>query len=223
MLRANLSLWVFLPFLFLACSTSKRITNLEHIPPTEQDHPGLGRDKPAEPGSRKVVFHAVIDISVNSYDALNRHLTKIAGDYKGYAVTLGNKRSVLRVEARFLEDVLKSIAQTGKIKSQVLTGNDVTGEYKDDEIRLENANKARDRYLELLAKAENVEAALQVEKELERLNTKIDLLKGRIERLGHLVAYSTIEVNIKEKRKMGILGYIGLGVFKAVKWLLVRD
>ena len=76
--------------------------------------------------------------------------------------------------------------------------------------------KSRERYLELLAKAESVEAVLKVEKELEQ-NTEIDLLKSRVERFDHLVIYPTIEVNIKERCKKGILGYIGLGVFKAVK------
>ncbi len=52
-----------------------------------------------------------------------------------------NKRSALRVEAMFLPDALQSIAQAVKIKSKVLTGKDVTGEYKDYEIRLENGRK----------------------------------------------------------------------------------
>ena len=46
----------------------------------------------------------------------------------------------------------------------------------DLEIRLENAEKARNRYLELLDKAETVGEVLSVEKELERLNEKIDLI-----------------------------------------------
>ena len=41
----------------------------------------------------------------------------------------------------FLPDALQSIAQAVKIKSKVLTGKDVTGEYKDYEIRLENGRK----------------------------------------------------------------------------------
>lgn len=62
-------------------------------------------------------------------------------EYKGYVVTMENKRSALRVEAMFLPDALQSIAQAVKIKSKVLTGKDVTGEYKDYEIRLENGRK----------------------------------------------------------------------------------
>ena len=58
--------------------------------------------------------------------------------------------------------------------------------------------KSRERYLELLAKVESVVAALKVEKELEQI-LKIDLLKSKVEHFEHLVIYSAIEVNIKER------------------------
>ena len=74
-----------------------------------------------------------------------------------------------------------------------------------------------------MEEAENVEAALKVEKELERLNEKIDLLKGKINRIDHLSEYSTISINYEQHKKPGILGYIGLGLYKGVKWLFVRN
>jgi hypothetical protein len=83
--------------------------------------------------------------------------------------------------------------------------------------------KARERYLELLEKAENVQAALMVEKELERLNGEIDMLKGKINRLEHITEYSSITVYIKEKVKPGIIGYVFVGLYKGDKWLFVRN
>jgi hypothetical protein len=88
---------------------------------------------------------------------------------------------------------------------------------------LDNSEKARTRYLALLAKAEDVQAALLVEKELERLNGTIELMKGKMNRMEHLVDYSTITIYISEKKKPGVIGYIGIGIFKAVKWLFVRN
>jgi hypothetical protein len=99
----------------------------------------------------------------------------------------------------------------------------VTDQYADFSIRLENAEKARMRYLELLEKAENVQSALLVEKELERLNETIELLKGQMNRIDHLAAYSTITVYLTEKKKPGVLGYIGIGLYKSVKGLFVRN
>lgn len=99
----------------------------------------------------------------------------------------------------------------------------MTEDYLDFKIRLENAEKSRERYLELLSQAENVEAALKVEKELERLNASIDILKGKMNRIDHLSEFSTITVNLKEKKKPGPLGYIGIGLYRSVMWLFVRN
>jgi hypothetical protein len=74
----------------------------------------------------------------------------------------------------------------------------------------------------LLNRAQTVDEILKVEKELERLNTELDLLQGKIDRLDHLVDYATIEVNYEKGKKPGVIGYVIGGVFKAVNWLFVR-
>jgi hypothetical protein len=48
-------------------------------------------------------------------------------------------------------------------------------------------------------------------------------MKGQMNRIDHLSTYSTITVYLKEKKKPGVIGYIGIGVYKAVKWLFVRN
>ncbi|MBU1718111.1 MAG: DUF4349 domain-containing protein, partial [Bacteroidetes bacterium] len=92
---------------------------------------------------------------------------------------------------------------------------------QDLNIRLENAEKARNRYLELLKLAATVEETLKVEKELERLNTEIDLLKGKLNRYSHLVDFSTIDVYVKQRKQPGPLGYIIKYLYKGVKFLFV--
>jgi hypothetical protein len=55
------------------------------------------------------------------------------------------------------------------------------------------------------------------------LNGEIELMKGKMNRIDHLVAYSTISVYFSEKKKPGLIGYVGIGLWKAVKWLFVRN
>lgn len=50
----------------------------------------------------------------------------------------------------------------------------------------------------------------------------IDLLKGKTNRIDQLDAFATITVNLKERKKPGVLGYIGLGLYHSVKGLFVR-
>jgi len=172
---------------------------------------------------RKIISSAYLTLAVEQPDSANQALAQIAEKYQGYASQLGTYRSVIRVNSQQLESALIEVRALGKVRSQRLGSEDVTDQYLDYQIRLENAQQARDRYLELLAKAENVEAALKVEKELERLNETIDLLKGKINRVDHLATFATITVDLHERKKPGPIGYIGMGLFYVVKWLFVRN
>lgn len=172
---------------------------------------------------RKVMFNAYLTLTVKCPDTANVYIEQIAKKYNGYVNQIGTYSSTIRVESDKLNDALKEIEALGRVDRKSISGQDVTDEYLDYEIRLENAQKARERYLELLEKAENVEAALKVEKELERLNETIDLLTGKMNRIDHLVQYSTITISLNEKKKPGVLGYVGMGLYYSVKWLFVRN
>jgi TolA-binding protein len=89
-------------------------------------------------------------------------------------------------------------------------------------MRVENAQKARKRYLELLEQATKVSDILAIEKELERLNGKIERLQGQINSFDKQVQYSSISIYFTEKVKPGPVGYIFVGLYKAVKFLFVR-
>jgi hypothetical protein len=172
---------------------------------------------------RKVLFSAQLTMTVVHVDTANIELQAIASKYNGYVSQLGSQRTIIRVEGKHLNHAIDDISKLGKIQSKNITGQDVTDEYLDYGIRLENAEKSRARYLELLEKAENVEAALKVEKELERLNETIDILKGKMNQIEHLAEYSTITIHLRERTKPGILGYVGIGLYHTVKWLFVRN
>lgn len=178
---------------------------------------------PVKEMKRKVVFSGYMTLLVKRPDSTSAQLQRIAKEFDGYVSETGTNRVVLRVKSDHFNSAMKAIEPLGKVDYRRVNGQDVTDDYLDMKIRLENAEHARNRYLELLAKAENVEAALKVEKELERLNGTIDQLKGKMARLDHLEMYSTITVTIKEKVKPGLLGYIGMGLWKSFKWLFVRN
>ena len=172
---------------------------------------------------QKIIYTSSVHLIVRYPDSASVELGKIAKKYRGYLNENGTTKAILRVRSNSLDSALIDIEELGNVESKTIQGKDVSEEYADYAIRLENAEKARSRYLELLAKAETVEAALLVEKELERLNGSIELMKGKMHRIDHLVEYSTITVYLKEKKKPGIIGYIAVGAYKGVKWLFVRN
>lgn len=170
-----------------------------------------------------VIYEADIHLDVKTPDSTTRSIQEIAKIFDGYVLESGSDETIIRVPAASFESAIDQISKLGKVIYASRKGQDVSQFYHDSEIRLDNALKARERYLELLSKAENVTAALLVEKELERLNNEIESTKAQMNNLEHRSKYSTISVRVREKVKPGILGYIGIGLYKSVKWLFVRN
>lgn len=172
---------------------------------------------------RMVQYSAWIDLTVEDPESANLELSNIAKQFEGYVNNIGTYKTIIRVKSDLLDQAIIAISNIGEIESKSISGIDVTEEYADYEIRLDNAQKARQRYLMLMQQAENVEAALKVEKELERLNETIERIKGRMQRMEHLTVYSTISISLSEELQPGILGYIFMGMYYGVKWLFVID
>lgn len=179
-------------------------------------------DKESGAQGRMVQQSAALEMRVKEPDSTNARLLNIAKHYEGYVVMLGDRRSTIRVQSASLSKAVDEVADLGKVRSKSFKGEDVTEQYVDVELRLDNARKARDRYLDLLKQAENVQAALAVEKELERLNGEIELLEGKAHKLKHLTDMATISVELNKREKLGPLGYACVGAWKGVRWLFVR-
>jgi hypothetical protein len=171
--------------------------------------------------SRKVIFDARLSLTVKQPDSVSVRLGNIAKKYGGYVVESGSYSTQIRIESSQMDQAIKDISLLGKMEDKYIQGQDVSDEYEDLDIRLQNAERARKKYLELLDKAQNVAEGLLVEKELERLNGEIDGLKGKMNRMEHLVKFSTITIRLKQKQILGPLGLVSVGIYKLVKVLFV--
>ncbi|WP_425423008.1 DUF4349 domain-containing protein [Phaeodactylibacter xiamenensis] len=178
--------------------------------------------RPQQEDDRKILYDAYLTLTVETPDSTSLYIQAIAKRYGGYVNEIGTDRSIIRVESQLLDAAIDDISQLGRLDRKSVRGQDVTEAYLDYQIRLDNAQQARGRYLDLLDQAATVDEILKVEKELERLNETIDLLKGKMNRIDHLDTYATITINLRERQKPGILGYIGIGLYQGVRWLFVR-
>jgi hypothetical protein len=178
--------------------------------------------RPQQEDDRKILYDADLTLTVETPDSTSSYIQAIAKRYGGYVNETGTYRSIIRVESQLLDAAIDDISQLGRLDRKSIRGQDVTETYLDYQIRLDNAQQARGRYLDLLDQAATVDEILKVEKELERLNETIDLLKGKMNRIDHLDTYATITINLRERQKPGILGYIGIGLYRGVRWLFVR-
>lgn len=151
---------------------------------------------PAESTQRIMIYNAGVRLVVVDLTDARDAIGKIAGNLGGFLQSMNNSQVVIKVPAARLDEAMDAIAGLGEVTDRQIQGRDVTEEWHDLHIRLDNATRARQRLTELLAKAEKVEDMLKIENELTRLTETIEQIKGRLRWLKEAVAYSTITVHL---------------------------
>jgi hypothetical protein len=160
-------------------------------------------------GERKVIQNAQISLEVEqgkfseTFDRIVLLAQGVGGwvsssDSQAWEGELASGTVVIRVPAKNFTSVLTQIKAMGKILSINIQGSDVTPEYVDLESRLRNL-KAQERILlELMGKAETIGDTIAVQTELSYVQEEIEIIKGRMQYLDDLVAFSTILVYLEE-------------------------
>lgn len=168
--------------------------------PPDDPQPGLGQDTPTDP-SRKpmLIYRARLGLAVFKVQEQLDTIEKMSKDQGGYLVARTQNEIRVRVPADHFQEAVDAILKLGDINFRHVTTDDVTAEFTDLEIRLKNALSVRERMQALLEKAQKVEEAIEVERELQRLTDEIETMKGRMKLLHELAAYSTIEVSFEER------------------------
>jgi hypothetical protein len=136
----------------------------------------------------------VADIS-QSLDSI-RGLAKSLG---GYLDAMDARSITIRVPANKFEDALAAIKRIGEVTDMQVKAEDVTDQMRDLDIRLANAQQARERLLKLIDASTKVEDTVKIEAELERVTETIELLKGKIRALQSQVAYSVLKVELNSR------------------------
>ena len=173
--------------------------------------------------SRMITYTANIQISVNNVEETRKILTEKIENFDGFITRESNNQITARIPVEYMEEFLNITRTLGKVENESKTGVDITDQYRDNVIRLENLRNLRSRYLEILRIAETVSEILNIEKELERVNTEIEIMEGRIQYAQMSVAYSNITVRFNEKVKPGPVGWIFYGLYVGLKWLFVLN
>lgn len=131
-------------------------------------------------------------------DVLDRVLAS-ARERGGYLVARNDTSIQVRVpSARFHESVT-AVEGSGEVLRRNVAASDVSEEFHDAEVRLQNLRAVRQRLEEFLRRAGSMAEALQVEHELERVTAEIDRLQGRMRFLAARVAFSLISVTLEPR------------------------
>ncbi len=143
---------------------------------------------------RLVIYNAVIHVVVDRIRDSLEHIKSVVVNMGGYMHSMSSDSITLKVPADKFNAAIAELEKTGEVIKKEISGTDVTDKMRDLNIRLANAEKFRERLIELLDKADKVEDALKIEKELERITRDIELHKGKIAHLKNSMAFSTLTV-----------------------------
>jgi Domain of unknown function (DUF4349) len=131
-------------------------------------------------------------------------VTSIAESYGGFVLsssTQGERSGtfVLRIPAKRFDSALGEIRALGTVRSQQVTGNDVTAEFIDVQARLEILEGQRDLLLGLRQDATTTDEILRLSSQLNAVQLRIEQMQGQIRFINDQVAEATLRVTITER------------------------
>jgi hypothetical protein len=143
---------------------------------------------------RLVIYNAVMNVVVDRIADSQKLVEAAVVGMGGYMQEMTSKSITLKVPAHRFLDAVELVETLGEVTHKDIKGSDVTDQMRDLNIRLDNAEKTRQRLIMLLDKADKVEDMLKIEKELGRITETIEILKGKIAHLQNKIAFSTLTV-----------------------------
>ena len=153
--------------------------------------------------NRIIVHTARMSLEVDDVARTIDGITALAADLHGWVVSSDRSSrhsgsTAIRVPAASLEEALQRLdAMALKTVSRAVTSEDVTDEYVDNQSRLASLRATEQRVLSFLDRAQDVEEALLVQKELADLQLRIEEAQGRLNYLGQVAAFSLVEVSLR--------------------------
>ena len=151
---------------------------------------------------RVIVRTAQVDLVVDAIQPSLDAIGRAAEDAGGWVVSTkrASKHSgsiSVRVPAPALDDFIETLrGMAAEVVSESTDSQDVTDEYFDLRARLDNMLATQERMLEFLELAPDARQALEVQRDLNDLQTEIERAKGRIRLLEETSAFSLATVSL---------------------------
>ena len=152
---------------------------------------------------RRIIIREVdMSLVVDEIQGTVDEIAELAENAGGWVVDSGrwslHSGSIsIRVPADMLDDTIEELRDLAiKVQAENTTSRDVTDEYVDLGARLTNQQATQKALLALLERATTVEAALEVQRDLTRVQEEVERLSGRIKFLEESSAFSIIRVNL---------------------------
>jgi hypothetical protein len=160
----------------------------------------------------KIIKTAYITIEVKdvtgSVEALKTLVVSKNGYVSSSSISEGyNKRLsgtvVLRIPQSEFDTTLTGVKAIGTVKSVSTQGEDVTEEYVDIQAQKTSYQNQLAQYNEIMKKAVKVSDVIEIQQQIDRVQTTLNQLEGRLKYLNSRIDMSTITVTLQEPEPLG--------------------
>jgi hypothetical protein len=146
-----------------------------------------------------------LEVDRDGLQDATRDAISIAGRFGGFVLSTSSQDSshssstvVVRVPAQRFEAALAALEGLGKVKTESISGQDVSQEFIDLDARLRNLRAQEAVMLRLMDDSTTISESIRVQSELQGITLEIERLTGRLRYLRDLTDMGTISVSMTE-------------------------
>ena len=160
--------------------------------------------------NRKIIRNAELGLEAESPEETQRRITGIAESKNGFVVESQQSSSDARLTARDVVNMTIRVPAdqfqatldeirlaAGRVVSETIKGQDVTEEFIDIEAQIKAKKALEAQFMEIMKRANTVEDALDVQRQLADVRGEIERIEGRLRFLENQSALSTVKVRIQ--------------------------
>ncbi|MFA6331779.1 MAG: DUF4349 domain-containing protein [Methanoregula sp.] len=166
----------------------------------------LKKDAGTVDSNMKIIRTGSVTLEVEDVTGAVAALQELASAQGGYLSSSsvqgsGNRHTgtvVLRVPQARFETTLAGVKSSGTVKSFSTQGEDVTEEYIDLEAQKKSCQVQLAQYYVLMKKAVKVADIIAIQQQIDRVQTELNRLEGRLKYLDSRIDLSTITITLQD-------------------------
>jgi hypothetical protein len=161
------------------------------------------------PDGKKIIYEGSMSAESQQISKTKKYIDDVLRQHDGYYEREDLEDNSFRISydlkiripfkkfKRFVADLEKG---KFKITRKSIEANDVTEEFKDVSIRLENKKAYLERYKKLLNNAASIKSIIEIEEIIRALEEEIESSEGRLRYLDDQAAYSTLDLVLTKEK-----------------------
>jgi hypothetical protein len=176
--------------------------------------PTMAPTHSAESGAieTKIIKTASLTIEVKDVPGSIESLKVIAATKGGYLSSTNVQKNynnqltgtvIIRIPQAEFENALTGVKTLGTVKSASTQGEDVTEEYVDLQAQKTSYQNQLVQYNEIMKKAVKISDVIEIQAQIDNVQTNLNRLEGRLKYLNSRIDLSTITVYLQEPEPIG--------------------